>query len=83
MHRTLHLLTRRDPDNSTEVLAWHEDRALLEAEALRLEWKAYEQAMALAGCSSIPVLSPDHTPHRSHTVVTVPRYDPSGEDGSF
>ncbi|MES2187309.1 MAG: hypothetical protein V4505_22355 [Pseudomonadota bacterium] len=70
----LHTLTRQHPDGRTELLAWHADRAVLEAEALRLEWLAYDQAMALSSCGSLPA-SPDHTTHRAFVVVMVPHFD--------
>jgi hypothetical protein len=72
---TLHALTRQHLGGRTELLAWHADRAVLEAEALRLEWQAYDQAMAMSSCGSIPA-SPDHTAHRAFVVVAVPHFEP-------
>ena len=71
---TLYALTRQHPDGRTELLAWHADQALLEAEALRLEWQAYDLAMALSSCGSLPA-SPDHTAHRAFVVVAVPHLE--------
>jgi hypothetical protein len=70
---TIYLLCEHGVDwHEWSVLGWHADRAVLEAEAIRMEWALYEAERA--GYQSIGGavrLSPDQTTYRRYFVEAV------------
>jgi hypothetical protein len=76
----IYLLCKGREDSGDEVLAWSNDKDILEREATRLEWAGYYASLAESSeeiaAGRLKILSPDATDYRDFWVLEVAEFEP-------
>lgn len=68
-------------DHIDEAVCWHDDRAVLEAEAERREWEHYRAKKGRQMPTGPIYMSPDECEYRRFTVGEIERFVPPEHKG--